>query len=270
MQSVFPLSWVAALLYAICAWRILSVLRSPAATVSRGLLVGGGLALVLHALAVCGAVFSDGNVHFGFAPALSCVLLVACFVILVESAVRRVTILTGFVFLLAAPATLVPEFFPGSVVFAAPTFAFKAHLLCALAAYGFIVDAAVQAVFISVFSRKMKHPDRSVNAGWLSNMPDLMAMERILFRIIACAFVCLSFVLFFGALTTSEVWHVFIGFDHKTVLTWLSWCVFAVLLIGRYFLHWRGRAVLFWFWTGAGILAVAYLVYRFLIEVFFS
>ena len=139
-----------------------------------------------------------------------------------------------------------------------------------MAAYGFIVDAAVQAVLISVFSRKMKHPDRSVDTGWLSNMPDLMAMERILFRIVVCAFLCLSCVLIFGALTTSEVWHVAIGFDHKTVLTWLSWLFFAVLLAGRYFFHWRGRVALCWFWAGAGTLAVAYLGYRFMIEIFFS
>ena len=196
--------------------------------------------------------------------------LAAVFVILVESAVRRVTILTGFVLLLAAPASLVPELFPAPVILTAPTFAFKAHIGFALAAYGFIVDAAVQAVLISVFSRKMKHPDRSVDTGWLSNMPDLMAMERILFRIVVCAFLCLSCVLIFGALTTSEVWHVAIGFDHKTVLTWLSWLFFAVLLAGRYFFHWRGRVALCWFWAGAGTLAVAYLGYRFMIEIFFS
>ncbi len=270
MQGVFSLSWAAAFLYAVFAWRILSVLRTPAAKAPRGVLYGASLALVLHALAVYTAVFSDFQVHFGFALALSCVLLAAVFVILVESVVRRVTILTGFVLLLAAPASLVPELFPAPVILTAPTFAFKAHIGFALAAYGFIVDAAVQAVLISVFSRKMKHPDRSVDTGWLSNMPDLMAMERILFRIVVCAFLCLSCVLIFGALTTSEVWHVAIGFDHKTVLTWLSWLFFAVLLAGRYFFHWRGRVALCWFWAGAGTLAVAYLGYRFMIEIFFS
>ena len=251
MQGVFSLSWAAAFLYAVFAWRILSVLRTPAAKAPRGVLYGASLALVLHALAVYTAVFSDFQVHFGFALALSCVLLAAVFVILVESAVRRVTILTGFVLLLAAPASLVPELFPAPVILTAPTFAFKAHIGFALAVYGFIVDAAVQAVLISVFSRKMKHPDRSV-------------------RIVVCAFLCLSCVLIFGALTTSEVWHVAIGFDHKTVLTWLSWLLFAVLLAGRYFFHWRGRVALCWFWAGAGTLAVAYLGYRFMIEIFFS
>ena len=270
MQGLFSLSWAAAFLYAVFAWRILDVLRTPVATVPRGVLYGAFLALVLHALAVYGAVFSDSQVHFGFELALSCALLAACFVILVESAVRRVTVLTGFVLLLACPAVLVPEFFEAPVMLVAPSFAFKAHIGFALGAYGFIVDAAVQAVLLSVFSRQMKHPDRSVNAGWLSNMPDLMAMERILFRIVACAFTCLSGVLIFGALTTREVWHVAIGFDHKTVLTWLSWLVFAVLLAGRRFLHWRGRVALCWFWVGTAILAVAYLVYRFVIEVVFS
>ena len=89
MQGVFSLSWAAAFLYAVFAWRILSVLRTPAAKAPRGVLYGASLALVLHALAVYTAVFSDFQVHFGFALALSCVLLAAVFVILVESAVRR-------------------------------------------------------------------------------------------------------------------------------------------------------------------------------------
>ena len=41
---------------------------------------------------------------------------------------------------------------------------------------------------------------------------------------------------------------------------------FAVLLAGRYFLGWRKKKALSWFWAGIVFLAVAYLVYRFILD----
>ena len=265
MQSGFPVVWAAAFLYGVYGVLILRTLRTSQAQASRTLLYGGFLALALHGLALWHGIFAD-SVRFGFANALSLALWAAAFVIIVESAIRRVTVLTGFIFLLAVPASVLPQFFSGFVISSEATFAFKAHLVLAFLAYGFTIDAAVQAVLLSALSRKMKHPSGNVDSGWLANMPDLMAMERIFFRIILCGFVCLTGVLIFGAWVTSEYWNVLFDFDHKTLLTWISWIVFAVLLIGRYRFGWRGKTALIWFWVGAAALAVAYLVYRLFIE----
>ncbi len=266
MQEGFPLTWAAAFLYVVYGVMILRSLRSSNAVAGRGLLYGATLALVLHAVCLAKGIFSGGVVTFGFGLAASVALWAASFVIIVESAIRRVTVLMGFVLLLSAPACLLPEVFPGFVISSEATFAFKAHLVLAFLAYGFTIDAAVQAVLLSALSRKMKHPSGNVDSGWLANMPDLMAMERIFFRIILCGFVCLTGVLIFGAWVTSEYWNVFFDFDHKTLLTWISWLIFAVLLIGRYRFGWRGKTALIWFWVGAAALAVAYLVYRLFIE----
>ena len=265
MLSGFPVAWAAAFLYGVYGVLILRTLRTAKALANRSLLYGGVLALFLHGLALWQGTFAD-SVRFGFALALSLALWAASFVIIIESTIRRVTILTGFVFLLSVPAAILPEFFSGFVISSDVTFAFKAHLVLAFLAYGFTIDAAVQAVFLSVLLRKMKHPSGNVDSGWLSNMPDLMAMERIFFRIVLCGFVCLTGVLVFGAWVTSEHGNVFFDFDHKTLLTWLSWIIFAVLLIGRLRFGWRGKTALIWFWTGAIALAIAYLVYQLLIE----
>ena len=63
-----------------------------------------------------------------------------------------------------------------------------------------------------------------------------------------------------------ELHQTYFIFEHKTILTWLSWIVFAVLLAGRYFLGWRKKKALAWFWAGIVFLAVAYLVYRFILD----
>ena len=266
MQGAISLSWAAAFLYLVYGALILRVLRSPQATAGHGLLYGAVLALLLHGLSVYQSVFSNETVMFGFGLATSLALFAASLVVIVESFIRRVTVLMGFVLLLAAPAALLPSFFPGVEFSLDASLSFKTHLVFAFLAYGFTIDAGVQAVLLSVMFHQMRHPSKSMSFGWLSNMPDLLAMERVLFRIVACAFLCLCGVIFFGTQATNEHAHGLFGFDHKTILTWIAWAVFAVLLIGRHWFGWRGKKALCWFWIGAVALAVAYLVYRFLVE----
>ena len=82
----------------------------------------------------------------------------------------------------------------------------------------------------------------------------------------ACGFVCLTLVLILGALATHEAHGTYFVLEHKTILTWLSWLVFAVLLAGRRFLGWRKKKALALFWAGIAFLAEAYLVYRFVLD----
>ena len=45
---------------------------------------------------------------------------------------------------------------------------------------------------------------------------------------------------------------------------------FAVLMVGRYFFGWRNKRALMLFWAGYAFLVAAYVVYRFVIELFLS
>jgi ABC-type uncharacterized transport system permease subunit len=55
--------------------------------------------------------------------------------------------------------------------------------------------------------------------------------------------------------------------DHKRVFTLLSWGVFAVLLTGRWRLGWRGRTATRMLYAGSGLLLLAYVGSRFVLEV---
>ncbi|EJX03994.1 cytochrome c assembly protein [gut metagenome] len=91
-------------------------------------------------------------------------------------------------------------------------------------------------------------------------------MERIFFRIVAVGFLCMTLTLILGAFATDEAYGVYFNPDHKTVLTWIAWCLFCVLLGGRYFAGWRAKTALNWFWAGCAVFAVAYFGYSFVIE----
>ena len=77
-------------------------------------------------------------------------------------------------------------------------------------------------------------------------------------------------MLVLGAFATNDAYGQFFVFDHKTVLSWMAWIVFAVLLVGRYFFGWRNKKARAWFWAGYAILVVAYLVYRLVFELFLA
>ncbi|MDY6010168.1 MAG: cytochrome c biogenesis protein CcsA [Duodenibacillus sp.] len=225
---------------------------------------------VLHAAGVCAEMFTGPDIHFGFGMAVCAMLLIAVLITLIESWVHRVTALTALVLLVSAAGVVLPVVFPGEVYLAESwSVLFRVHLLAALAAYSFMTIAVVQAILLMKLDRELKDPMRAPDRGLLANMPNLMAMERILFRIVACGFVCLSLVLVLGGFATMQTHGVPYILDHKTLLTWASWVVFAVLLVGRYGFGWRKKRALGWFWAGIFMLSTAYLVYRLVTEVFF-
>jgi ABC-type uncharacterized transport system permease subunit len=55
--------------------------------------------------------------------------------------------------------------------------------------------------------------------------------------------------------------------DHKTIFSLLSWALFAVLLMGRYWRGWRGKSVLRVTLFGFLCLLMAYVGSRFVLEV---
>ena len=108
----------------------------------------------------------------------------------------------------------------------------------------------------------------SANDDLLDSLPGLVVMERVFFRIVATGFFCLTLVLILGAVVTKELQGVYFLVDHKAVLTWISWLVFGVLLLGRTVWGWRAKTALRLFWAGFVVFAVAYFVYSFVLEVF--
>ena len=228
-------------------------------------------AALLHLVAVGMEMFGPGVIHFGFGLAVSVAMLLAVAITLVESWVRKVSGLMGILLIVAAAGAVMPVFFPGETVPAEKwSYLFRFHLLAALAAYSFMTIAFVQAVLLALLQRQLKDPKASAETGLVAHLPNLMAMERILYRIVLLGFVCLTLVLVLGAFATNDAYGQFLVFDHKTVLTWVAWIVFAVLLVGRYFFGWRNKKARAWFWAGYAILVVAYLVYRLVFELFLA
>lgn len=249
-------------------WR--SRWRGPALnqpTIHLGAMERGWLlvAIIAHGLAVIGELFGDGQMHFGFAVAVSLMLWLALAFYWVESFYARMEGLQMIGLPLASVGVLLPLAFPSQhLLVNADSPLFRAHFLIAMLAYSLFTLAALHAML-------MMAAERSLHRGRLpriiANLPPLMTMEALLFRLIHIAFVLLTLTLLSGSFFSEALFGKPLSFNHKTVFALLSWLIFAGLLLGRHLRGWRGQLALRWTLAGFTALLLAYVGSRFVLEV---
>ncbi len=142
------------------------------------------------------------------------------------------------------------------------------HLVLSLLAYGLFTVAAVLATLDALQARSLKSRQ---SPGWLSMvLPPLEQLEQGLFFIVHVAFALLTCSIATGMMFSLQNVGSAILFSHKTVFSWVTWGLFAVLLLGHHRWGWRGRrAVRITVW-GYLFLLLSYLgvkvVYEFILR----
>jgi ABC-type uncharacterized transport system permease subunit len=130
-------------------------------------------------------------------------------------------------------------------------------------AYGLFVIALLHATLMSFAERQLHLKGRVA----FPNLPPLLTLETLLFRMIGAAFVFLTLTLITGIAFSETLFGRALRADHKTVFAVLSWLIFAWLLAGRWRYGWRGRTALRWTLSGFVMLLLAYVGSRFVLEV---
>jgi ABC-type uncharacterized transport system permease subunit len=256
-------SFVVAVLYAISAWQLL---RRPVAGrnpvwVSALLLAG----IVVHAALLGTSVFQPDAVHLGFANAVSLIAWLSVSVYALTALKVPLPGIQGWVAAIAAAGVLLPLALPDArAVPFSHTFGFRAHLVLSLLAYCLLFIAALQAVLMSAFEKKLHHGPA---AAGLPGLPPLLTLESVLFKLIWAGFILLTLALGSGILFSEEVFGKAMSLSHKTVFAFLSWLVFGALLAGRVIWGWRGRLAVRWTITGFVMLLLAYVGSKFVLEV---
>jgi len=104
-------------------------------------------------------------------------------------------------------------------------------------------------------------------SGALDQLPALLTMEKLLFRMIGFGFALLTLTVLSGIVFSEALFGQALKWDHKSVFTLLSWLLFASLLAGRRFRGWRGKTALSFTLAGFATLLLAYVGSRFVFEV---
>ena len=224
--------------------------------------------LVLHAITLYQSMFIGEGLSFGLGNAISAIVWLTAFIYWFSGFFNRLQGLQTLVAPIAAAAAiaiLLPLVFPSLRPLENTELpAFKAHLLVAMMAYSLLAIAALHALLMTVVERHLHHP---VAHSVFTNLPPLLVMEKLLFRIIWAGFVLLTLTLVSGIVFSKEVFGQPLTFSHKTLFGFISWSVFAALLIGRQLYGWRGRIAIRWTLTGFGTLLLAYIGSKFVLEI---
>ncbi len=248
-------SAVALLGYAACA-----ALRQERAAVAQriALLIGWlghGVAIIVDST---GLFSSSTGARFGFATALSATLWLVVVVYGIESRFVPLRGVRGPLALLGMAAVALAWIFPAEIRSTSTSVWAPLHWVLGIASYGLFGAAVLHASMLSNAERQLRGKGASPNSAGIP----LLSLERLTFRFVAAGFGVLSAALLLGAWFANP-WR----WDHKTVFSMLGWLVFAALLAGRHIFGWRGPRATRWLYAGAGLLLLAYVGSRFVLEV---
>ena len=220
------------------------------------------VAVATHGILLYLGIVADDGLKLGLFNAASLVAWVAALV-LVIGALRRPLDNLGLLVLPLAAALIVP-----SVVWpdqrastTAGGLGIEVHVLTSVLAYAVLTVAACQALLLAYQEKRLsgKRP-----RGVLNILPPLKVQEELLFQLIALGFLLLTLSLGTGIAFVADMLAQHLV--HKTVLSWLAWVIFGVLLWGRWRHGWRGRTAVRWSLAGFAVLALAYFGSKIVLE----
>lgn len=221
--------------------------------------------LALHGWLLYDTLFIWGALNLGLVYALSLILWLTVLVYWLARYFYPLSSLQTLVLPLAAVSTALPAIFPDAHILSQPASGlFDTHVLMAMLAYSLFTIAALHAGLMSLVEKRLHHAKLP---KVLQNLPPLLTMETLLFRVIGAGFVLLTITVASGMLFSEKIFGHPLQFSHKVLFGIVSWMIFAVLLWGHRFYGWRGHTAVRWTLSGFGFLVLAYLGSQFVLEV---
>jgi ABC-type uncharacterized transport system permease subunit len=229
--------------------------------------------LLIHGIELHDSVFTPEGFLFGFAQDLSLIAWVGLAFYWFQSWFTPIASLRWMAILFAMIYAFLPSIFPGTLISprAVSDPWFKGHFIVATISVGLLSLAAMHAMLMSVQDRAL-HRELAVSpnsrvARWLEDLPPLMMMEGLLFKLLYVGFALLSLTVFSGLLFSQTLFGKPLVFDHKTIFALVSWFLFGGLIVARWRVGLRGRAAVRWVLSAYTALLLAYIGSRFVMEV---
>ena len=222
----------------------------------------GLAAVIIHASLLYSTLLTPAGLNLGIFHAASLVAMTTSLLLLLSMLVEPVENLGIAVFPLAAISIALTLLYPAPhLITSAGSWQLISHILSSLLAYSIFGLAVLQAILLAVQDSHLRNRNPG---GFIRALPPLQTMESLLFQMIATGFVLLSLALVTGAVFLEDIFAQ--QLVHKTTLSIVAWCVFAVLLWGRWRFGWRGRTAIRWTIGGFIFLMLAYFGSKFVLE----
>lgn len=222
----------------------------------------GMSAIILHSVILHWAIDTVAGQNLSLFNLISLVAWLVALLVLLIALIKPIENLTLLVFPVAIAAVILAQFIPGHQIVNTGSHPKQLiHILLSTLAFSVMCIAALQALLLATQEYLLRH---TRNNYFIQKLPPLEVMEQLLFQIILIGFILLSIVL----LTSIIFFHPIFApqLRQKSLLAIAAWIVFAILLIGRHYLGWRGRTAINWTIAGALLLMALYYGSQFLLH----
>lgn len=222
----------------------------------------GFIAVILHSSVLLPDLQTTNGLDLSFFNASSLIALLTATLLLLVALRKPVENLGVALLPLAAISILLTLLYPSQhIVEQGLSWQIETHILLSVLAYSILGLAAFQSLLLAMQNHQL-HNRRP--GGFIRLLPPLQTMETLLFQMIGTGFVLLSLSLLTGALFLEDIFGQHLV--HKSVLSLVAWCVFAILLAGRWQKGWRGRTAIRWTLSGFLFLMLAYFGSKLVLE----
>lgn len=251
---------VAVLLYSAAAflqWQVVKGIRQPSNSLSKSLGFGG---LLSHTFAIYLVLHQPEGINLSVLSVGSLISWLVAAIVLLSSIRQNIENLFIAVFPMAAVTALstwLSDTGSGKPYDAGMI----AHILLSILAYSIFTIATLQAILLSRQVYALKHHH---TRGLVSSLPPLQTMERLLFEMIWTGLILLSASLITGFILFDDLFAQ--NLVHKTVLSLVAWCLYAILLFGRISFGWRSNTAVRWTLTSFITLALGFFGSKMVIE----
>jgi len=232
-------------------------LRKPTALVAL-------LGLISHVMTVYPGLTASGSLQLGLTAAGSVVAATVIALYLIAYLIKPIENLGLLLLPISALAVAAHWGWPGVNVSVLTTPLSTLHIAVSLLAYGLLAIAASQSILLLVQERLLRQHQPG---GMMRALPPLLTVEQLMFQLITIGFVLLTLTLISGIFFSEEVFGEAFKLSHHIVLSIAGWAVFAVLLVGRWRLGWRGKIASSWTLIGFSLLLLAYFGSKFVSEI---
>ena len=233
------LAVLSALLYLVAVWRQVLNLEAGAEHQRQQIALVGAAALAAHALAAY-LPTQAGESSLGFYRVASLMFLSMGLISVVALIVRPLHTLLIVLFPLAALSILVATFAPDtSRPMSDLPPGILSHISASIISFAILALAVLQGLLVTVQSRQLRqHRSR----GMIRKLPPLEAASALFYELTGAGFLVLTAAIGAGFVFIDDLFSQHLV--HKTVLTMLAWCLYAVLLVQYFRRGWRVQSAI--------------------------
>jgi cytochrome c-type biogenesis protein CcsB len=141
----------------------------------------------------------------------------------------------------------------GPLVPALNSYWLKIHVVAAMAATAMFFVSGIVAI---VYLVKLRRP----NGALMQRLPDVAALDRLTYGLVAFAFPIWTFAIMAGAIWAEAAWGRYWGWDPKETWSFITWVIYAAYLHSRATAGWKGKRAAYFAVTAFAALIVNYYI----------